>query len=776
MRKLLIFLLFLLPALATSGQKKYTISGTVKDEANGETLISSTVYDKESQQGIATNAYGYYSISVSQPEVTLLFSYLGYITQEKKLKLDGDLVLNIDLRPKTQELGVVTIEGDSYKEQIRSTQTSVTKVTSKEAKELPALFGEVDIIKTLQLKPGVQSGSEGSSGLYIRGGGADQNLIVLDEAIVYNANHLFGFFSTFNADAIKNVELYKGGFPARYGGRLSSVVDVQLNDGNRKEYTAKGGIGLISSRLTAEGPIKKDKSSFIVSGRRTYADLITRQINKSNEGKEDATLIPDYYFYDLNAKINYDLGPKDKVYLSGYFGRDVFKFEDGVFNFGFDWGNATGTLRWNHILGKNLFSNTSLIFSDYQYTIANKFDVFRFELGSNIRDLNLKSDFLYNPNETHHFGFGFQTIRHEYNLGRFKFEVNDDSGESAPVNIQKGTKLVGYEHGIYASDDIKLNNRNTLNLGLRVSAFSQKKDFSIGLEPRVSYNFSLTENSSFKASYARMRQYNNLVSNSGASLPTDIWYPSTNVVKPQTSDQLVLGYNLILWNGNFLLSNEVYYKNLQNQIDLKDNANIFVNDELEKEFVFGKGWSYGNEIFLEKRKGKTTGWLGYTLSWSQRKFGESNGNRAINEGEPFYPGYDRRHDISIVIMHKLSNKFTITGTWIYGSGAPTTLPTGFLTFFDVENENVRVIPDVDERGNYRYAPYHRADLGVVWNFYPKWGKSDLTLSIFNLYDRRNPYFIYYEDQADGDVPSLQFKAKQVSLFPILPSLTFNFQF
>lgn len=764
---------FVFTSFSAVAQEKFALSGTIKDGQTGETLLGATIYVPTLETGTITNTYGFYSLTLpANQKIKIVISFVGYNTLEKEFTLTKDEKFNIELNPSSKNLKQVVIEGDTYKEEIKSTQMSVTKVTAKEAKNIPAIFGEVDIIKTLQLKPGVQSGGEGTAGLYIRGGGADQNLIVLDEATVYNANHLFGFFSTFNSDAVKNVELYKGGFPAKYGGRLSSVVDVTMRDGNRKKFSGTGGLGIIASRLTLEGPIQKDKSSFIISGRRTYADIFTRQINKANEDKENFNPIPDYFFYDLNSKLNFDLGEKDKLFLSGYFGRDVFGFSDGNFDFGFDWGNATGTARWNHIFSSKLFVNTSFIFSDYRYKISNKFDIFKFEIGSSIQDINLKTDFYYQPNNEHTIKFGGSVTRHNFSVGRLKAESQDGT-----IDFEAGDDLKGTQFGIYGSDDIIVNNRLKLNVGLRLSGFARKNKSYFNIEPRLAANYSLKENISLKASYARMAQYVHLIANSGASLPTDLWYPSTENVQPQISDQVALGISFLLWDDQFLLSNEVYYKWLQNQIDLKDNANIFVNNDLEGEFVYGKGWAYGNEIFLEKKSGNTTGWIGYTLSWAWREFGPSNGNKAINNGEKFNPTYDRRHDISVVIMQKINKKLSVTGTWVYGSGAPTTLPNGFFLLQDVGGTIIQPVPDVDKRSNFRYAAYHRMDLGLVWKFEPKWGEADLTLSVYNAYDRRNPFFIYFEEGEDPNGNrNFEFKAKQVSLFPILPSITYNFKF
>ena len=746
--------------------QKTAISGTLRDSLSGETLIGVNIYIKGApSKATTTNSYGFYSLPCSSYPTTIVYSYVGYKQKEISFAQAQTDQVNVDLYQNSKLLNEVVITADSYQEQVRSTQMSVAKVTSKEARQLPAFFGEVDILKVLQLKPGANANSEGVGGLYVRGGGNDQNLVLLDESIVYNASHLFGFFSTFNSDAIKEVQLYKGGFPAQYGGRLSSVVDVKMNDGNRKKYEATGGLGLITSRLTLEGPIQKNKSSFIISGRRTYIDVFTRQINKGNANNPAATIIPDYYFYDFNAKLNFDLTPKDKLFVSGYFGRDKFNYKDQSVAFNFDWGNATGTARWNHIFGNKLFVNTSAIYSKYNYVISSGVSNFKFQLGSLIRDANLKSDFYYQPSQNHSVKFGAGAIRHRFDVGKIKFE----SSQSDVSNFEAGETLYGVEGYLYASDDWKASERITLNYGFRLSGFNGDSATYIQPEPRFAANISLAKNVSLKLSYARMVQYVHLVANSGASLPTDIWYPSGNRAKPQLSDQLAAGISGAL-GENFLISNEVYYKKLQNQLDLRDNAQIFANSNLDGEFVFGDGWSYGNEFYVEKKRGKTTGWVGYTYSWAWRKFD------AINNGEKFHPIYDRRHDVSVVVMHQLSKRLSATATWVYGSGRWATLPVGRYLIQGVPGSQPIPIPDVLSRNTYQYAPYHRLDLGLVYRFKPKFGESDLSFSLYNAYGRLNPFFVYFLEVKNPAGVTTGFQAKQASLFPAIPSITYNFRF
>ncbi|HMR44088.1 MAG TPA: TonB-dependent receptor, partial [Saprospiraceae bacterium] len=583
-------------------------------------------------------------------------------------------------------------------------------------------------------------------------------------------------------DAVKDLKLYKGGFPAQYGGRLSSVIDVKLKEGNNKKFSGQGGIGLISSRLTLEGPIRKEKSSFIVSGRRTYFDLITRGINSANESNEDYNPIPDYYFYDLNTKVNFELSEKDHLYLSGYFGRDFFGFENDNFDFGFDWGNATGTARWNHTFNPRLFSNTTLTFSDYRYEISNRLTGFSFNLDSKIKDLNFKTDFYQNLNRKNTLRYGGNITYHLFTVGRLK--AGSDDGE---ISFSAGQDFDGMEYGAYISDDYDITPRLTLNGGLRLSGFSNDGEFYYGVEPRFASNFKLNEKLSFKASYARMYQYLHLVSNSGISLPTDVWYPSTKLVKPQKSDQVAIGGSWLfdLLGQDFFLTNEYFYKWLDNQVDFIDGAELFANDNLEQEFVFGDGYAYGSELSVEKREGKLTGWIGYTYSIIKRGNFEGPKGTVMN-GRYYSPRYDRRHDISVVAMYEINRRLTASATWVYGSGDLTWLPRGRYSFQDVYGGNAQTfVPVYGDRNDVRLPDFHRLDLNFIIKFFPKWGESDLTISVVNAYDRRNAFFIYIEPQyADDnnnnsgnefDIPE-RLAAKQVSLFPILPALTWNFKF
>lgn len=763
-RRFVFTLIILLFSVFVFCQNTVTISGYISDAKNGETLIGASIYAPTLEIGTATNEYGFYSLKIPQGKTKVVFSFIGYNSEEKEINVTEDLQINIELFS-GQTLTEINVSAESNKEVLNSTQMSVEKLSMREAKLLPALFGEVDIIKTLQLKPGIKSGGEGTTGVVVRGGSPDQNLFILDEAVIYNPSHLFGFFSTFNSDAVKDVQLYKGGFPAQYGGRLSSVIDVKLNEGNKKEFSGAGGIGIIASRLTLEGPLKKDKSSFMVSGRRTYVDIITRQVNKMNEDKEDFNPIPDYFFYDLNGKFNIEINDKNKIFWSGYLGRDFFKFKDDEIDINFNWGNTASTLRWNRIINSKFFSNTSFTISDYNYKFRNRFgDIATFTLTSGIRDYSLKQNFFYKPNNQHNIRWGVDYTHHKFEIGRLQFD--DDAGS---FSFSGGQNFTGNSMAAYVSDDFEINEKLKINAGLRLSGFYNEKFFG-GIEPRLSAKYGLNKNLSLKASFTRMSQYVHLVSTSGASLPTDIWYPTDIVAMPQRSNQVAAGVSISL-SDNLLLTNEVYYKWTNRVVDLKDGAQIFVNDDLSGEFVFGAGRSYGNEFYLEKKNGKLTGWLGYTLSWSELDF------EAIRNGDPFPPRYDTRHDISIVGLYQLNRRWNLTATWIFTSGAPTTIPIGRFFIQDIAGADPQfVIPEYSLRNSFRMPNFHRMDLGVVCKFWHKWGTSDLTLSVYNAYDRRNPFFLFIEILEDENNVPEAFKAKQVSLFPILPSLTFNFKF
>lgn len=766
--------------------QKFTISGYVKDASTGEFLIGANVYLKEIMKGTSTNTYGFYSITVDKGTYLFVSSFVGYTDYTEKITLDKNLKINVSLSPKVVMADEVVVYGEKEDKNVQSTEVGRVEIPIETIKRLPAFFGEVDILKSIQLTPGVQSAGEGNSGYYVRGGGPDQNLILLDEAVVYNASHLLGFFSVFNADALKNVELIKAGMPANYGGRLASVMDISMKEGNNKKYQIDGGIGLISSRLTIQGPIKKEKSSFIISGRRTYLDLLMKPFLKSSSPFKKGG----YYFYDLNAKINYYFSDKDRLFLSGYFGRDVFTMKgNSSFSNSIDWGNATATVRWNHLYNEKLFSNLTLIYSDYRFRMGAEQNLYEMKLFSGIKDYSAKLDYSYIPSIRHNIKFGAQYTYHI-------FTPNSASAKSDTTEFDLGgtVKLYSHEAAVYISDDFDISEKFKLNAGLRYSMFfhvgpydryilsetgkiSDTIHYSAGdlikmyhgLEPRVALKYSINKNSSLKASFTMNYQYIHMVSYTSVSLPTDIWVPSTSLVKPQVGYQYSIGYFLNLRKNMWETSVELYYKTLQNQIEFKEGASPEDNlkNNTDNNFTFGKGWSYGGEIFIKKRLGKTTGWIGYTLSWTQRKFPE------INQGRTYYAKYDRRHDISIVVSQQLGKRWSISAVWVYGTGNAITLPLSryFL--------NGNIIQEYSDRNAFRMPAYHRLDISATYEGKEKPGKkfhSSWNFGIYNVYSRMNPYYIYFETTGNLLDFDLKTSAKQVSLFPIIPSVTWNFKF
>lgn len=770
--KALIFLLLLIPSFAFA-QQKTTISGRITEKGSGETLIGVNIYVPSLKTGTVSNAYGFYSITfTTSTEVEIVYSYVGFASQSLLVKPGETKEMNIVLSPSV-ELKEVVITDSVLNKVSDNSQMSNFQLPVEYVKEIPALLGEKDVFKALQLLPGVQKGNEGSSGLYVRGGGPDQNLIILDDATVYNANHLFGFFSLFNGDALKSIELIKGGFPARYGGRLSSVVDMNMKDGNREKLSGEGGIGVISSRLTLEGPVIKNKSSFLISGRRTYLDALMRPfMNKAN-----GTF--GYYFYDLNAKINYEFDKKNRLYLSGYFGRDKFHFTESYdlsssssrFKAGLFWENATATFRWNHVFSNKLFSNASLIFSNYGLNIyeEEKYDDSRFSLdySSGIRDLGLKYDFAFYPNTNHTIRYGLQSTWHRFKPSAVVLEIT-----STDDFVSEISSIHTLENSLYIEDEWKWN-RWRGNIGIRAYDFIADSCHYISPEPRFAAGFMLTELSSIKASWTMMNQSVHLLSNTGMGLPTDLWVPSTKNLRPQRAWQAALGYARDLPKG-LALTIEGYYKKSDDVIGYREGASfLMINDPTdanqfswEDNITVGQSWSYGGEFLLQKKTGKWTGWVGYTLSWTQLQFDE------LNSGKKFYAKYDRRHDISIVNMYKINDVFTLSCVWVFSSGNALNLPV----------ETYDAVPDYTTEGtdmyqfytyyygpknSYRLKPYHRLDISL--QHHQKREKSVHTweVGIYNAYNRHNPYFYYV---AGGD------QLKQVSLFPLIPSFSYSIKF
>jgi hypothetical protein len=763
-------LLSIQPLLA---QKKVTLSGNIKDSKTGEQLIGASITIKEIPEvGATTNAYGFYSLTIPVGNYTVIVQFMGYEPKTVQLKLSQSTKQDFILGEKVSTLDEVVVVGERKDQNITKVQMGIEKISTKEIERIPVIFGEKDVLKTLQLTPGVKSAGEGSSGFYVRGGTADQNLILLDEATVYNASHLLGFFSVFNSDAIKDITFYKGTQPAEFGGRLSSVLDIKMQDGNEKNYSAEGGIGVIASRLKVEGPIKKDKGSFTISGRRTYADLFLKLSRDTNLNK---TVL---YFYDLNAKANYSLGDKDRIFLSGYFGRDVLGFASKI---GVDWGNATGTLRWNHLYSDKLFSNTSLIFSNYEYKIHLDFSSTKVQVISRIQDWNLKEDFQYFANSKNEIKFGFNSIYHKIIPGAITLESN------AKLNQLNLTNKYGWENALYVSDEYKINALWSLQYGLRFSAYSaigpgdfytydadgntiDTTKFSPGKfvktylnpEPRVNLNYILNEKSSVKVSYTRNIQNLHLLSNSTTENPTDSWIPSSNNVKPEIADQVSLGYFRNFKNNLYEFSAETYYKYMQNQIDYKDGSQITLNENAESQLLFGTGRAFGIELFLKKKYGKFTGWVGYTLSRTEKKIeGINNGN--------YYPAkQDRTHDVSIVGIYELSPKWTFSATWVYYTGNAVTFPSGK---YEIAGQ---IVNYYTERNGYRMPAYHRLDIGVTWlrkkteKFESSWN-----FSCYNAYGMENAYSITF--QLDPNDAS-KTQAVQTTLFRWVPSVTYNFKF
>jgi hypothetical protein len=754
---------------------RYSISGKIRDLHSGEALLGATIFVKELKTGAVSDLYGNYSLTLDEGNYTLVYSYIGYQTIEKSILLNNDLKISIELDPQQHQLKEVEITSEKNDKNVVKPEMSTFRMDIKTIQRIPALMGEVDIIKAIQLLPGVQSAGEGSSGFSVRGGSPDQNLILLDEATVYNASHLMGFFSVFNNDAIKDVKLYKGDIPANYGGRLASVLDVRMNDGNSKKFEINGGIGIIASRLTVEGPIVKDRASFILSGRRTYADIFLPL--SSNKALQNNSL----YFYDLNAKANYRINDNNQIFLSGYFGRDVFKN-----NFaGMKWGNETATLRWNHLFTKQLFSNFSLIYSNYLYNLGtpagnnNSFD-----WNSNLRDLGVKADFSYYLNTKNTIKFGASVIYHMFNPGQAK-----GTGEKTVFADVKVPNNYAFETGVYGNNEQKIGEHVTVKYGLRLSMFQNigpgtvfhydstytATDSSvynagviyntyIGVEPRLGLLYDFNSKHSVKASYARTNQYLQLAQNSTIGTPLDIWFPSSPNVKPQIADQIAVGYFRNFRKNTIETSVEAYYKWMKNVVDFKDFAQLLLNNKLEGEIRNGKAWSYGIEFLVRLNEEKINGWISYTYSRTFRQIND------INDNNPYPAPYDKPNNISIVLNYVISKRFTVSANWVYATGAPVTFPTGRAEI------GGKIVPIYSDRNQYRYQDYHRLDVSLTLFSKQVPGRKfnwDLNFSVYNAYNRHNTWSINFtQDNLDPNVTY----AEKVYLFGIIPSITFNFHF
>jgi hypothetical protein len=779
------------------GQENATISGYINEESSGEPIIGGQVYVPSLQKGASTNEFGFYSLTLPKGPYQLIYRGGGLPNDTLNINLTKDTIIKAELG-KSIEIEEVEINAKKT-DNVNSTKIGQIELDINQIKKLPAFLGEVDVLKTIQLLPGVSSVSEGGQGFYVRGGGPDQNLVLLDNAQVYNASHLFGFFSVFNSDAVKSVNLIKGSMPASYGGRLSSVLEVNMKEGNNKKFKVTGGLGLISSRLTFEGPIVKNKGSFIISARRTYIDLFMKAFIKKSSSFYGSS----YFFYDLNAKLNYRLGPKDKIYLSGYYGKDLFNFGNKKQDFSvkMPWGNGIAALRWNHQFSSKLFMNTTATLTDYLFSFGSEQDQFKFELKSGIRDYGGKVELSYFPNMRHSIKMGADYLFHT-------FTPTSVSASQEDVVFDTGLaqKLFSHESGIYFQDEVDITSWLRVNAGVRVSMYQFTGPFTryykgitghtdstktykkgeiiksyFGFEPRISARFLLKDKSSIKAGFTYNNQYVHLASLSAVSLPTDIWYPSTDKAHPQKGWQASLGYFRNFNNNKWETSVEVYYKKMQNVIEFKQGAlpSDNVNDNTDNLLVYGTGWSYGAEFFIKRTFGKLTGWIGYTLAKSDRYFPDIQATK--------YPAkYDRRHDLTLVGTYELNKRWTFGFSFIYASGNTLTLPNSW--YFN----NQDLLFNYGPRNSTRMAPYHRLDLSATWYDKPtktridkktgekievvKKFRQNVAFSIYNVYNRANPYFLYIDN--NGSITSNDFKisVKQVSLFPILPSITWNFEF
>ncbi len=771
-QKILFALLLLLLQISVQAQQKFVLSGHIRDVATGEDLPgASVIVDSQANLGTTTNAYGFYSITLPAGKHKVRYQYVGYTNSEIEIDLFENKKNDIELVEKTYELGNIVVTGDRPDRNVTSVEMGNVKMAPKEIEKIPVIFGEQDIVKTMQLTPGVKAAGEGNSGFYVRGGGIDQNLILLDEAPVYNASHLLGFFSVFNSEAIRDANLMKGSIPAEFGGRASSVFDIKMKEGNLKEYGVAGSVGLISSNLAVEGPIVKDKGSFIVSARRTYADVFLMFSKK--EELQDTKL----YFYDLNLKANYKINENNRIYLSGYFGRDDFGFDN---EFGFDWGNATGTIRWNHNFSEKLFSNTSFVVSNYSYDINILGDV-NITIGSQINDLNLKQDFTWYANAQNTIKFGGNIIYHNIMPGEIK--VSENSG----INAETITTRKAIEWAAYVSNSQNISAKLKLYYGLRLALFSNigpgdfyefSDDMELvetttlnsfefvktqgGLEPRLALNYLINSRSSVKTSFNRIYQFLHLLSNSTTTTPTDLWLPSSNNVKPQIADQVSLGYFRNFKENEFESSVEVYYKDLKNQIDYKNGAELVFNSTVEAELVFGRGWAYGAEFMFKRNFGRVNGWVSYTLSRTMRQFDE------INNGNVFPARQDRIHDLAIVGIYDISPKWSLSANWIYYTGNAVTFPSGK---YEIDG---LIAGYYTERNGYRMPPYHRLDIGLTWQrkktekFESSWN-----FSVYNAYARENAYFIQFRQNADNPAKT---EAVQFAVFKAIPSVSYRFKF
>ena len=747
-----------------SSAQKITISGFVKDDATKEALIGASLVNANNKTGTTTNQYGFFSLTVSAADtVELIISYQGYKLQAKKITAKENIQLDILLESSSGTLGEVIISSGKNNHNVQKAQMGVMDVPIRAIKNLPVLLGERDIMKIIQLLPGVQGGQEGTSGFYVRGGNLDQNLVQLDEATVYNPNHLFGLFSTFNINAINNVKLIKGGFPAEFGGRLSSILDITMKEGNKKKYQVEGGIGLLSNNLTIQGPIQKNKSSFIVSARRSHINLLLKAFGTAKENLS-------YKFYDMNAKMNFELGKKDHLFLSFFKGNDIAAYNNvNSLNYTTDFGNSTGTLRWNHLFGSKIFSNTSVIYNDYNLGLSTSQNNFYSQLYTAVKDITVKTDFTITPDTKHKIKTGFNFTRHQLSPASFSAAI-PRRGNKLTINKDSINKLNSNEMAFYLGDEFDVSNKFSVNYGIRVPLFTTSGKTYSFIEPRITTKLSVGPDASIKVSYTRMNQFLHLIPNSTAGLPTDIWVPSSNKTKPQSSTQYALGYFRNFKDNAIETSVEVYYKNMDNQVLFGEGRQLRVNVNLDSLIVSGKGKSYGTEFFIKKNTGKLTGWISYTLSKTTQQF------KDLNFGKEFPFKYDRRHNLAVTASYQFTKTWTFSTVFVYSTGAAFTAPTGRISTLNsgtIFEGNYFVY---EGRNNYRLASYHRLDLSVSNNktvkMFKKHYEREWVFGVYNAYSRLNPYFVYFEINALTSQPT----AKQVSLLPIIPGISFNFKF
>jgi len=789
-----ILLLILIISL-TSFAQRVTISGTIKDATSGETLMGAYVVLTDSlhpqeKQGSITNQAGFYSVTVPKGKYSITVSSISYRSISQSIALNSSLVRNYELEPEAISGEEVVIQGERSDRNVASADVGRMELKIETIKSMPALMGEADVIKSIQLLPGVQSGGEGNSGYYVRGGGTDQNLILLDEGTVYNAGHLFGFFSIFNADAVKNVDLIKSGMPAYYGGRAASILNVYQKDGNLKRYQVEGGLGLIFSHLTVQGPIKKEKAAFIISARRTYADMLIQPFLK----KESPMKGMDFYFYDINAKFNVVVNDKHRLYFGAYYGNDVYGFKSTSSKTlcKFHWGNAVASARWNYIISSRMFLNTSATFSYYDFNTEMGMDVFEFKLKSGIRDYSLKSELSWMPNAKHNIRFGVHNTLHQCLPGQYAVQA----GEGFDFALPKVQPYWANEFALYAHDEWNISRRWLLNVGLRYTHFCHLGNFTRFIldergnvvdsivykpgelisqynrvEPRLSVRFLIDSLTSIKASATLNNQFLHQISIASISLPTDVWMPSTDLIKPQTVMQFSLGVFRNFHQNMFETYIDLYYKKMYNLAEYRDGLDFgafTINpDQL---YIYGQGWSTGAEFFIKKTRGKFTGFIGYTLGFTRKQFDD------LNNGNPFWAKYDRRHDVSISLSYEiLRNKLSVSALWVYQTGNTMTIPIGYYFYMG------SYITEYSERNGYRMPPYHRLDLAVNWTIKKSSRfETGLNFSCYNVYNRKNPFFIFLETQTNIDMSTMDFsmqtQAYQMSLFPIIPSIMWWFKF